>query len=312
MTFMVAPDRPARWMVTGAEGFVGGFIPPALAASGLPFLYLPQQIRELRDPEEVCRVCAEAAPDFVIHLAAQSFVQEAFKDPRSTLDINLTGTLNLLQALKDSGFSGRLLFVSSGDVYGLTAPEALPVREERALKPRNPYAVSKVAAEALCYQWSQTEGMDIVIARPFNHIGPRQSAHFAISDFARQVVEIKLGRRAPEIHVGDIDTTRDFTDVRDVVRAYLALLEKGERGGIYNICSGTERSIRAMLRRLLELAGVDADICQDAARMRPAEQRRMVGSPERLQTATGWQAQIALDDSLNDILTYWEQELQHG
>lgn len=267
---------------------------------------------ELRDPEIVAKACIDAQPDFVIHLAAQSFVPDSFSNPRETYEVNFFGTLHLLQGLKKQGFKGRLLNVGSGDMYGLVAPEILPVTENIPLKPRNPYAVSKVAAEALCYQWSQTEGVDVVMVRPFNHIGPGQSDRFVVSDFAKQVVEIKLGLRKAEMSVGDIDVTRDFTDVRDVVRAYLMLLRDGKSGEAYNVCSGKEQAVREMLERLLTLAGVKADIRQDSARLRTAEQRRVYGSYDKLHSTTGWQPEIGLEQSLTDNLTYWERKLKNG
>ncbi|WP_298172576.1 GDP-mannose 4,6-dehydratase, partial [Acidithiobacillus sp.] len=195
-------------------------------------------------------------------------------------------------------------------IYGQVAEAALPVREDHPLHPRNPYAVSKVAAEALCYQWSQTSGFAIIMVRPFNHIGPGQSPRFAIADFAKQVMEIRLGRRAPVLQVGDIDVTRDFTDVRDVVRAYGLLLEQGRNGAVYNVCSGREYDIRDLLRRLMVLAGVDARMEQDQARLRPAEQRRMVASFEALHRDTGWQPAITIEQSLQDLLNDWEKQLQ--
>ena len=307
--------QPGKLMVTGEAGFVGGFIRQAVAAenNAYNFELIPSPDLELRDADGVVRICAAIAPDYVIHLAAQSFVPASFSNPRETYEINFLGTLNLLQALKLSGFNGRFLFVGSGDTYGLVAPEALPLSENSPLKPRNPYAVSKVAAEALCYQWSQTEGMDIVMVRPFNHIGPAQSEQFVVSDFARQVMEIKLGRSGPEIGVGDIDVTRDFTDVRDVVRAYLMLLLcAGNSGEIYNVCSGRECSIREILQRLLALAEVTADIRQDPARLRASEQRRVYGDYDKLHRATGWQPEIGLEQSLLDNLTYWERKLKNG
>ncbi|WP_139110812.1 GDP-mannose 4,6-dehydratase, partial [Acidithiobacillus thiooxidans] len=187
---------------------------------------------------------------------------------------------------------------------------ALPVREDHPLHPRNPYAVSKVAAEALCYQWSQTSSFEIVMVRPFNHIGPGQSPRFAIADFARQVTEIRLDRREPVLQVGDIDVTRDFTDVRDVVRAYALLLEKGRNGGIYNVCSGREYRIRDLLRQLLALAGIEATIEQDPVRLRRAEQRRMVASFDLLHQDTGWQPAIPMEESLQDLLNDWKEQLQ--
>ncbi|MBZ0096878.1 MAG: GDP-mannose 4,6-dehydratase [Sulfuricella sp.] len=303
-----------KLLITGGTGFVGSFIHTSLANSANPYglELVPPQAMELRDPESVAKACTEAQPDFVIHLAAQSFVPQSFANPHETFEINFFGTLNLLQALKQSDFKGQLLFVGSGDMYGLVNPESLPVTESFPLKPRNPYAVSKVAAEALCYQWSQTEGMNIVMARPFNHIGPGQSERFVVSDFARQIVEIKLGRREAEISVGDIDVTRDFTDVRDVVRAYLTLLLEGKSGEAYNVCSGKENSIREILEQLMALAGVQASIKQDSARFRPAEQRRIYGSCDKLRGVSGWQPEIKLEQSLVDNLNYWEWKLKHG
>ncbi len=278
-----------KLLLTGANGFVGQTMQAAL-----PCVALPDGL-DLRDRAALDAAIADIRPDTVIHLAAQSFVPASFENPRETFDINLYGTLNLLEALQSVGFQGRMLFVGSGDTYGQVPEAALPVRETHPLHPRNPYAVSKVAAEALCYQWSQTSGFEIVLVRPFNHIGLGQSPRFAIADFAKQVMEIRLGRRAPVLQVGDIDVTRDFTDVRDVVRAYELLLEQGRNGGIYNVCSGREYSIRDLLQKLIALAGVDARIEQDPARLRPAEQRRMVASFEALHRDTGWQPLIPIE-----------------
>jgi GDP-4-dehydro-6-deoxy-D-mannose reductase len=287
--------------LVGAEPELGPWrlidVPPAL---------------DLRDPEAAAALVTETAPDAVIHLAAQSWVPDAFRDPELTLQVNILGTLNLLQALRRTGFGGRMVFASTGDVYGGVPDNELPIKEDRLPAPRNPYAVSKLAAEALCYQWSVTEGMEITIARAFNHIGPRQSERFVVSDFARQIAQIKLGRRQPTVSVGDIDVTRDFTDVRDVVRAYFALLRDGQSGEIYNICSGREQSIRALLHRLAAIAGVAISVQQDPRRLRKSEQRRMVGDPAKMHRATGWQSTTELDESLASMLHEWEQEITNG
>ena len=293
-----------KLLLTGANVFVGQYVQAAL-----PCVPLPDGL-DLRDRAALTAAVIAIQPDTVLHLAAQSFVPAAFENPRETFDINLTGTLNLLEALQAAEFRGRMLFVGSGDTYGQVAEAALPVREDHPLHPRNPYAVSKVAAEALCYQWSQTSGFEIVMVRPFNHIGPGQSPRFAIADFARQVTEIRLGRRAPVLQVGDIDVTRDFTDVRDVVRAYGLLLEHGRNGGVYNVCSGREYRIRDLLQQLITLAGVEASIEQDSARLRRAEQRRMVASFAALQRDTGWQPAIPMEESLQDLLDDWEKPPQ--
>jgi GDP-4-dehydro-6-deoxy-D-mannose reductase len=228
-----------------------------------------------------------AAPDAVLHLAAISNVPESFRKPEATLAVNLLGTLHLLQALQRRGFAGPMVFVSTGDVYGLVPEAELPIAETRQPAPRNPYAVSKVAAEALCWQWTVTEGMDIRLARPFNHIGPGQSDAFVIASLARQIAAIRAGRRDPFVDVGDIDVTRDFTDVRDVVRAYLLLLLRGAPGETYNICSGEERSIRELLFRMAGLAGVDVEVGRTpaAAAGRAAARARQ---PGRSAPRAGW------------------------
>lgn len=296
-------------LVTGRHGFVGGVLARMAAADpalhGWQLIDAPETL-DLRDPVATMATVGAAAPDAVLHLAAQSWVPDAFKDPATTLNVNLLGTLHLLQALKAAGFRGRMVFVGTGDVYGRVPEDALPVTEERLPAPRNPYAVSKLAAEALCYQWTVTEGMDIVLARPFNHIGAGQSDRFVVSDFARQVAQIRSGKREPVVAVGDIDVTRDFTDVGDVARAYFALLGSGVAGEVYNVCSGREQSIRSLLERLVALAGVTVSIEQQSARMRKAEQRRMRGDPEKIRRATGWEAVTPLDESLAAMLRHWE------
>jgi GDP-4-dehydro-6-deoxy-D-mannose reductase len=300
-----------RLLVTGRHGFVGATLATMLTqdeALGEWQLVDAVDGLDLRAPRDVAALVGGSPPDAVIHLAAQSFVPEAFRDPAATLQINLFGTLNLLQALREVGFAGRMVYVSSGDVYGLVPEEALPVAETWLPAPRNPYAVSKLAAETLCRQWAITENMDIVVARPFNHIGRGQSERFVVSDFAKQVAEVRRGRREPKVAVGDVDVSRDFTDVHDVVHAYFALLRKGERGQLYNVCSGLEHSIRSILMRLVDLAGVDVAIEPEPARMRKAEQRRMRGDPSRIRATTGWQATTALDESLAAMLRYWEDE----
>jgi len=199
--------------------------------------------------------------------------------------------------------------VSSGDAYGLASENELPLCETHPLRPRNPYAVSKAAAEALCYQWSQMGPFEVIVARPFNHIGPGQSAQFAISDFARQIAEIAAGRREPVLRVGNIDVTRDFSDVRDVLAAYDALFASGDNGAIYNVCSGVERSVRSLLERLLQLAQVQADVRHEPSRWRPAEQPRVCASHEKLSARTGWQPAQQIDDTLLRLFEYWEMEI---
>jgi len=302
------PTDAQKILLTGHDGFVGQHLTrlracAPLLANGVPV--------DLRDASAVKRAVEAIQPDRVIHLAAQSFIPRSFENPRETFEVNFLGTLNLLQALADTGFKGRLLYIGSGDMYGLVPEAALPIREEHPLRPRNPYAVSKVAGEALCHQWSRTGPFEIVMARPFNHIGPGQQPSFAVSDFARQVTRIRAGAQPPRVEVGDIDVSRDFTDVRDVVRAYLLLLEQGENGEVYNVASGEERLISAILADLIRLTGVRAEIVPQTTRLRRAEQRRVMASAEKLERRTGWRREIPWEQTLNDIIADWEKR-KHG
>ena len=301
----------ARLLITGSSGFVGTHLLDAMAAGGMPG-YEPQTIDgiDIGDEAALTAQLRDAVPDAVIHLAAQSNVPQAFADPRGTIETNLLGTLALLRALQAVGFRGRFLFVSSGDVYGVVPEAALPVDESRAPAPRNPYAVSKVAAEALCRQWHATEGLDLLIARPFNHIGPAQGEAFVVPSLAKQVAYIALGRGEPVVDAGDLETSRDFTDVRDVVAAYFALLARGKAGETYNVSSGREVVVRTLFDRLCELADVTPKLRIDGARLRRAEQRRMVASSDKLRADTGWQPVIPLDRTLADILEYWTERLE--
>ncbi|MDR3623869.1 MAG: GDP-mannose 4,6-dehydratase [Chlamydiales bacterium] len=264
---------------------------------------------DLCDENKLYSFIALHAIDHVIHLAAQSHVPTSFEDPKRTFEVNFFGTFNLLNALKKAGFKGKFLYVGSSEVYGLVKEEELPIIESQLLKPRNPYAVSKVSAEALCYQWSLSEQFDIVMARPFNHIGPFQSDRFVVSSFAKQIMQIKLKIQEPVIDVGDIYVTRDFTDVRDVVDAYLLLLEKGENSEVYNVCTGVEHSLECILKELLKIAQVDASIGTSKNLMRPSEQRRMRGSFQKLKDHTGWSPKIPFHKTLQDILNGWEKTL---
>ncbi len=303
-----------RLLITGLDGFVGGTVKQLLDSATMRErfeLVVSATTMELRERETLITVIRETRPDCVLHLAGQSFVPIAVNDPLATYEVNFLGTLNLLEALKASGFSGRLLYVSSGDVYGEVSPVDLPVIESHPLRPRNPYSVSKAAAELLCTQWILAHDFDIVIARPFNHVGPGQADWFVVSDFARQVIEIKLGMRGPVIRVGDIDVTRDFTDVRDVARAYLLLLEQGGKGEVYNICSGKEQSIRAVLEKLILISGTNCEITRDEARFRPNEQKIMYGSYAKLNAQVGWQPTIDIEKSLRDVLADWESRIKH-
>ncbi|HVH89567.1 MAG TPA: GDP-mannose 4,6-dehydratase [Terriglobales bacterium] len=295
-----------KLLLTGASGFVGGFVQQA--ANSVPLMVNNKDV-DLRNLRETQEAIAHIRPDAVLHLAAQTFVPRSFDDPLETFEINFLGTYNLLVALKKIGFAGRFLLVSTGDVYGSVAPELLPVTEEMLPRPRNPYAVSKVAAEALCFQWNETAGFETMVARPFNHIGPGQREDFVISGFAKQIAEIKHGAKAAIIETGDLEVTRDFCDVRDVVQAYLLLLLKGRAGETYNICSGKECSIRSLLNKMLELAAVEAEIKSNPTKFRPSEQRRMFGDAGKIRRHVGWQPSRSIEQTLADTIHSWEYQI---
>lgn len=294
-----------RVLVTGLSGFVGGHISRMQRelAESFQCEILPDQTFDLCDQGSVDRLIADAKPDWVIHLAAQSNVPEAFDNPEKTLNINLLGTLHLLQALDKSNFKGRLLYVSSGDVYGVTPQDQLPILETQIPKPGNPYAVSKIAAEALCLQWCLKSPYEVMVARPFNHIGPGQRPDFVVASIAQQIA---AGGETPVVAVGDIDVTRDFLDVRDVIYAYFELLTNGHTRKIYNVCSGQERLVRDLADWLACLSAKQVTLTQDAARFRPADQRRVCGSNARISKDTNWQPRYSLNQTLQDILNSFE------
>jgi GDP-4-dehydro-6-deoxy-D-mannose reductase len=266
---------------------------------------------DVRDSAQIDALVGATNPQVVVNFAALTTVRETFEDPLNTYRIGLLGTLNLLNALKKNGFTGTLLNISSSEVYGLPSSDNLPITEAAPLQPMSPYAVNKVATEALCYQWSQTEKFNIVTARPFTHIGPGQSDRFAISNFGKQIAEIAAGKKECVIRVGNLRATRDITDVRDVVSAYRLLLEVGESGQVYNICTGSEVGIESLLYALIKLSCKDIRIERDASLTRNSEQLRVRGCFEKLHQRTGWMPRIGLDQTLEDIFSYWQRKVRH-
>ncbi len=296
-----------KLLLIGGTGFVGSNI-TSLFFNEYEIKSSGSEI-DIRDFDKILDFIASEAPDFVINLASITTLSESYQNPNLTYDINFIGNLNVLRALEKSNFNGRMLYISSGEVYGSPPEHELPLSEDRILKPLSPYAVSKIASEALCYQWSQIGKFDVIIARPFNHFGPNQSDRFAVANFAKQIAKINLGIQKPEIVVGELNMTRDFTDVRDIAIAYILLLENGINGEIYNVCSGSETSIAQILNILLEKAKYPVIVKKDMDLIRKHEKMRSCGNFNKLYNLIGWKPKKLLEESISDTLNYWEAKI---
>jgi GDP-4-dehydro-6-deoxy-D-mannose reductase len=299
-----------RALVTGATGFVGRYLVSALRAGGAAVFECggptdgPGAFAlDLEDSSTIAAALDLARPDLVFHLAAQTFVPESFASPVATYRTNVIGTANLANAVREYARDRampRIVFTSSAEVYGSRPPVDMPLRETEMPAPATPYAASKLGAEAIVLAEARGLGLDVVIARAFNHIGPGQNERFVVPSFARQLARIAAGA-SPLMLVGNLNAVRDFLDVRDVVAAYLALARDGARGEIYNVCSGAGRTVRDVLRELIAIAGVPVEVREDPERMRPLDVPVFVGSAQKLEAATGWHPQIPLSQSLRDI-----------
>jgi GDP-4-dehydro-6-deoxy-D-mannose reductase len=325
-----------RALITGVAGFAGGHLAELLAGSGheagpaeerpalelhgtvfaaepLPEVASRVQLHtvDLRDGEATRALVAAVAPDYLFHLAAQSYVPDSWRAPWETFATNVQATLNLLEAVRAAG-RGRVLVVGSNEEYG-AAPEAeLPLREDSPLRPVSPYAVSKVAQDLLGLSYHSAYGLDVVRVRPFNHIGPRQDARFVAGALARQVAAIELGLAAPVVYAGNLDAARDFTDVRDVVAAYWLALSRGTPGAVYNIASGRPRAVRELLAALVACSGRSIEVALDPARARPADIPVSYGDAGALRAATGWAPRIPFERTVQDILADWRARLRRG
>jgi GDP-4-dehydro-6-deoxy-D-mannose reductase len=294
-------------LLIGGTGFVGNHLQALLLQRYN--VTVTDHTFDIRDANKMNMLVEHTTPDVVVNLASITTVKESFNRPFDTYQIGFWGTLNLLMALKRHGFKGRLLNISSSEVYGFPSDDQLPIVESTSLRPRSPYSVSKAAVEAMCYQWSQTEDFKIVTVRPFTHIGPGQSDRFAIAHFAKQIAEILVKKKSPVIRVGDLKTTRDFTDVRDVVRAYDTILDNGRNGEVYNVCSGKEIVLESLLNDLIKHSGILIKVEQDESLLRHAEQRRIYGSYDKLTKESGWHPVIPLTQTLKDMLSSWTSKL---
>lgn len=294
-----------RLYLTGSSGFVGQCLAGRVAGAegewGRISLGFDPDL-DILDGDALAHALDRFAPDAILHLAAQSNVPASIADPVHTARVNVMGTLNLLDAMERAAPRARLLHVGSGDIYGLVPEQSQPITEQTPLAPRNPYAASKVAAEMFVLERTRRGRVKACCVRAFNHTGPGQSADFVFPALALQIARLaRSGQGNGEVIAGDLDITRDFLDVRDVIDAYGILLEKGEVGAVYNVCSGEEVSLRKAAEQMAVLAGVTPCWMRDPRLTRPAEQRRVCGSPERLR-ALGWARSIPFEKTLRDIL----------
>ena len=307
-----------RVLITGSSGFVGSHLVGELMGRGHEVIAvmrteskaIPEGIEiclfHLKQIEEMKRALLDTQPDVIFHLAGQSNVSLSWNDPSAALTINAVGTVELVKAAYETVPEARIFTVGSSEEYGMTAKQYELLHEKLECLPQNPYASSKLVAGQVAMQLGKKYGMSIIHLRPFNHFGPNQRKGFVISDFSSQIAEIEAGQMEPVISVGNLEAWRDFTDVRDIVRAYALLIEKeGLANGIYNVSSGTARKVGDILERLIELSSSSIEVIIDPARYRPNEVERFAGSNEKLRKTVDWSPRYELVDSLQNTLEWW-------
>ena len=317
-----------RVLITGITGFVGSHMAEHALAQGAEVFgasrgqstaenieHLRGRITfiqsDLRDDASVRSLVARSSPDYVVHLAAQSVVGASWDAPAETLANNILSQVSLLEAIRPLAVPPRFLCVGSSEEYGMVCEDELPIRETNPLRPLSPYAVSKVTQDVMGYQYFMSYGLPIVRTRAFSHEGPRRGDVFMTSNFAKQVAEIEAGRREPVVRVGDLKPRRDFSDVRDVVRGYWLLLERGEPGEVYNLCSGRSWSIQQVLDFLIgasTVKGIAVEV--DPERLRPSDVMILEGDPSKIEKATGWKVTIPFERTLSELLDYWRERVR--
>lgn len=315
-------------LITGVTGFVGSHLVDYILANhkdveiyGIArwrsrkdtIFHVEDKIKmyecDLRDSFSVLSVIEEIKPDRIFHLAAQSFVPSSWNAPAESLNTNIEGNLNLFEAVRKVGIDPLIQIACSSEEYGMVYPDETPIKETNPLRPLSPYAVSKVGQDMLAYQYYMSYGIKSIRTRGFNHTGPKRGDVFVCSNFAKQIAEIEAGNKQPVIKVGNLDAKRDFTDVRDMVRAYWVALEKCVHGEVYNISSGTCYTIREVLDKLIAMSNLQIEIAVDKSRLRPSDVQILLGDNTKFCKQTGWKPEIPFDKTLKDILDYWRENL---
>ncbi|MBI3576771.1 GDP-mannose 4,6-dehydratase [Candidatus Gottesmanbacteria bacterium] len=309
-------------LITGIAGFAGSHLAELLLSKGYEVYGLTRprskmdhiegiinklhlEDADLLDSHSLYTTILRIKPDYIFHLAAQSFVPTSWVSPSVTLEVNIVGSANLFEAVRQAGIDPVIQIACSSEEYGLVYSNEIPILETNPLRPQSPYAVSKVAMDYLGYQYFCSYKMSIVRTRGFNHTGPRRGDTFVTSNFAKQIASIEKGKQEPVIHVGNLDTQRDWTDVRDMVRGYVVALEKCDYGDVYNICTGKAVRVGDMLNLLLSFSKIKVTIQPDPARMRPSDVPVLIGDNSKFVAKTGWKAEIPFEKTMEDLLTYW-------
>jgi GDP-4-dehydro-6-deoxy-D-mannose reductase len=314
-----------RILITGITGFAGSHLAEHLLETVSPveiygtyrwrspmdnILQIRDRLNmvecDLQDGNSVLRMMDAVRPDWIFHLAAQSYVAASWQAPTDTINNNVIGQLNILESIKTLGLKCRMQLAGSSEEYGMVYPDEVPIKETNPLRPLSPYAVSKVGQDMMAYQYFKSYGIHLIRTRAFNHSGPRRGHVFVESNFARQIVDVMTGNKEPVIMVGNLKARRDYTDVRDVVRAYRMAIEMGEPGDVYNICSGTAYSIEEVLNILLNLSGMKIRVEEDPRRLRPSDVPLLLGDNTKFRSVTGWKPEIPLEKTLRDLLDYWK------
>ncbi|MHB8440134.1 MAG: GDP-mannose 4,6-dehydratase [Acidimicrobiales bacterium] len=289
-----------RALVTGGNGFVGKWLRAHLESAGDEVVSIDHEV-DVTAPDAVTAAVHDARPDALYHLAAHSHVGRSWQDPGAVFRVNALGTLYVLEAARSQTPMPRVLLVSSAEVYGVVDPSQLPTAEDAPLAPVTPYAASKVAAEYLGRQVHAAHGLPVIVARPFNHVGPGQGPGFVVPSVAERLAEVRRnGGRT--MALGNLTAKRDLTDVRDVVRAYRMLVERAVPGDTYNVCSGRTVAVEDLARRMIELAGMDLELVTDPSLVRPVDVPVVWGDAGKLRAVTGWQPEIDFDQTLRDVL----------
>lgn len=315
-----------RTLITGISGFVGSYLAELLLDKGFEvhgtirwrskrdnIRHIENKILlhecDIKDSSSVRKTILDSKPRYIFHLAAQSYVHTSWAAPAETILTNIQGQLNVLETMRDVSWECRCLVIGSSEEYGNVRPDELPITEENALRPLSPYGVSKVSQDLLAYQYHHSFGTDLVRTRAFNHTGPRRGEVFVTSNFAKQIAEIEAGQREPVMLVGNLDAQRDFSDVRDVVRAYLLAIEKCTSGEVYNICSGHALKIHELLDMLLGMSKVKIEVKQDPDRLRPSDVMVLQGSADKFRKETGWIPEIPFEQTVRDLLAFWRERV---